>query len=82
MTLEQIERAMIEKAMSHHSGNITHVADALGLKRAALYRRLKKYGHVTCADQPLQVVSGLHPPLAGGCHRLRLERWAVVDDRG
>jgi DNA-binding NtrC family response regulator len=47
MTLEQIERAMIEKAMSHHSGNITHVADALGLTRAALYRRLKKYGHVT-----------------------------------
>jgi DNA-binding NtrC family response regulator len=47
MTLEQIERAMIEKAMSHHGGNITHVADALGLTRAALYRRLKKYGHVT-----------------------------------
>ena len=44
MTLDDIERAMIEKAMRHHEGNISRVADSLGLSRAALYRRLEKYG--------------------------------------
>jgi len=44
MTLEELERAMIDKAMRHHAGNITHVAEALGVTRAALYRRLKKFG--------------------------------------
>ena len=47
MTLDELERAMIDKAMRHHAGNVTHVADALGLTRAALYRRLKKYGLAT-----------------------------------
>lgn len=44
MTLEEIEEAMIRKALKHHSGNISKVADALGMSRAALYRRLEKYG--------------------------------------
>jgi two-component system NtrC family response regulator len=44
MTLDEIERAMIEKAMRHHEGNVSRVAEALGLSRAALYRRLEKYG--------------------------------------
>ena len=44
MTMEEIERAMIVKSMRHHGGNITRVAEALGLSRAALYRRFEKYG--------------------------------------
>jgi two-component system NtrC family response regulator len=44
MTLDEIERAMIEKSMRHYEGNITKVAEALGLSRAALYRRFEKYG--------------------------------------
>lgn len=44
MTLEEVEKAMIERTMAYHGGNITHVAEALGLSRAALYRRFKKYG--------------------------------------
>ncbi len=44
MTLDDIEKAMIVKAMAHHDGNISRVADALGLSRAALYRRFEKYG--------------------------------------
>jgi DNA-binding NtrC family response regulator len=44
MTLDEIERAMIEKAMRHHEGNVSRVAETLGLSRAALYRRLEKYG--------------------------------------
>jgi DNA-binding NtrC family response regulator len=44
MTLEQVERHMIEKVLQQHQGNISRVAKALGLSRAALYRRLEKHG--------------------------------------
>jgi DNA-binding NtrC family response regulator len=44
MTLEQMERAMIEKCVSHYGGNLSRVAEALGLSRPSLYRRLRKYG--------------------------------------
>lgn len=44
MTLDEIERAMIVKSLKHHGGNITKVAESLGLSRAALYRRFEKYG--------------------------------------
>ncbi|MCU1231797.1 MAG: two-component system response regulator [Acidobacteria bacterium] len=44
MTLDQIEQAMIEKCMRHYDANISRAAEALGLSRAALYRRLEKYG--------------------------------------
>jgi two-component system NtrC family response regulator len=43
MTMDEMERAMIAKAMRHHEGNISRVAESLGLSRAALYRRLEKY---------------------------------------
>jgi DNA-binding NtrC family response regulator len=43
MTMDEIERAMIQKALKHHGRNLSRVADALGLSRAALYRRLEKY---------------------------------------
>jgi two-component system NtrC family response regulator len=44
MTLEQVERHMIEAAMSQHQGNISRVAKTLGLSRTALYRRLERHG--------------------------------------
>jgi transcriptional regulator with PAS, ATPase and Fis domain len=44
MTLDEMEKAMIVKAMRQHDNNITKVAEALGLSRAALYRRFEKYG--------------------------------------
>jgi len=44
MTLDEMEKAMIMKAMSTYQNNITKVAEALGLSRAALYRRFEKYG--------------------------------------
>jgi len=44
MTLDEMERAMIEKCLRHYEGNVTRVAEALGLSRPALYRRLEKYG--------------------------------------
>jgi two-component system NtrC family response regulator len=44
MTMDEIERAMIVKSLAHHGGNLSRVAESLGLSRAALYRRLEKYG--------------------------------------
>ena len=44
MTLDEIERQMIVKCMRHYDGNISRAAEALGLSRAALYRRLERHG--------------------------------------
>ncbi|KFN42540.1 sigma-54-dependent transcriptional regulator [Arenimonas oryziterrae] len=50
MTLEQVERHLIEQMLQQHQGNISRVAKALGLSRAALYRRLEKYGLTGVGD--------------------------------
>jgi DNA-binding NtrC family response regulator len=44
MTMDEIEKSMILKCMKHYGGNISKVAEALGLSRPALYRRFEKYG--------------------------------------
>lgn len=44
MTIEEMEKAMIVKAVEHYDGNVSRIAEALGLSRAALYRRFEKYG--------------------------------------
>ena len=44
MTLDEIERQTILQALDFHKGNLSQVAAALGISRAALYRRLEKYG--------------------------------------
>lgn len=44
LTLEEVERVLVEKALARYEHNISHAADALGLSRTALYRRLEKYG--------------------------------------
>ena len=44
MTLEEMERSMVEKAMAQYNNNVSIVAESLGISRAALYRRLEKFG--------------------------------------
>ncbi len=44
MNLEEIERTLVQKAVELHQGNISKAAESLGLTRAALYRRLEKFG--------------------------------------
>jgi len=44
ITLDELEKRMIVKCMQHYEGNVSRVAEALGVSRAALYRRLEKYG--------------------------------------
>ncbi len=42
-TLEEMEKAMIEKSMKHQDGNLSAVATQLGITRQTLYNKLKKY---------------------------------------
>jgi DNA-binding NtrC family response regulator len=44
MSLEEVEAFLIKKALQRHGGSVSRAADALGLSRSALYRRLQRYG--------------------------------------
>jgi len=44
MTLDEAEQDMIRSALDRCAGNIQKTAEMLGLSRAALYRRLEKFG--------------------------------------
>lgn len=44
LTLDELERQTILQSIEHHNNNLSKVASALGISRAALYRRLEKYG--------------------------------------
>jgi len=43
MSLDEVEKILIEKALRRFDGNMSKAADALGLSRGALYRRLEKH---------------------------------------
>lgn len=43
-SLAQSEQAMIEAALKRHAFNVSRAASELGLTRAALYRRMARYG--------------------------------------
>ena len=43
-TLAQSERDMIAGALDRNGFNVSHTAKALGLSRAALYRRMARHG--------------------------------------
>ncbi len=44
MSLDDVERFLIKKALEKNDGNVTEAAKALGLSRSAMYRRLQKHG--------------------------------------
>jgi len=44
MTLDQAERQLIAGALRRHAGNVSDAARALGVSRAALYRRMERHG--------------------------------------
>jgi DNA-binding NtrC family response regulator len=46
LSLEEVEHHLIKKALARYDGNISQAAEALGLSRGALYRRLQKYGEI------------------------------------
>lgn len=43
VSLEEMEKIMIEKAMLNHENNISAVANQLGISRPTLYSKLKRY---------------------------------------
>ncbi|HEX3886766.1 MAG TPA: response regulator [Phenylobacterium sp.] len=44
LNLDDLERRAIERALSLYEGNVSHAAQALGLTRPALYRRMERHG--------------------------------------
>jgi DNA-binding NtrC family response regulator len=44
MSIEDVEALLIRKALVRHDGNVSKAAEALGLSRGALYRRMQRYG--------------------------------------
>ncbi len=44
MSLEDAERALIRSAIKRNGGSVPAAADALGLSRSAMYRRIEKLG--------------------------------------
>jgi transcriptional regulator of acetoin/glycerol metabolism len=44
LSLEGVESILIRKALQRYQGNVSQAAEALGLSRGALYRRMEKYG--------------------------------------
>jgi len=42
--IEEMEENLIRNALKKYQGNISAAADTLGLSRAALYRRMEKFG--------------------------------------
>jgi DNA-binding NtrC family response regulator len=44
MSLEDVESLLIRKALVRYDGNVSRAAEALGLSRGALYRRMQRFG--------------------------------------
>jgi len=44
LPLEDVEKLLIQKALSRYDGNVSRAAQALGLSRSALYRRIASHG--------------------------------------
>ena len=42
--LDAVEKAAIIRALERHKNNVSRAAEALGLTRTSLYRRMEKYG--------------------------------------
>ena len=43
MTLEDMEKALIQEAYMRYDYNISHTSKALGIPRSTLYSKLRKY---------------------------------------
>jgi DNA-binding NtrC family response regulator len=44
MSVEEVESFLIRKALTRFGNNVSQAANALGLSRSALYRRMQRYG--------------------------------------
>jgi transcriptional regulator of acetoin/glycerol metabolism len=44
MSLEEVEKYLIQRTLKRNGGNATRTAEDLGLSRSAFYRRLQRFG--------------------------------------
>ena len=44
MSLEEVEKYLIQRTLKRNGGNATKTAEDLGLSRSAFYRRLQRFG--------------------------------------
>ena len=44
LTLDEAEKLLIQRALTRFAGNVSRAADALGVSRSALYRRIQHFG--------------------------------------
>ena len=44
LSIEEVESILVRKALQRFHGNVSQAAEALGLSRGALYRRMERYG--------------------------------------
>jgi two-component system NtrC family response regulator len=43
-TLAEVEERLVREQLERHGDNLSQAAKSLGISRAALYRRMEKYG--------------------------------------
>jgi transcriptional regulator with PAS, ATPase and Fis domain len=55
---DAIERNVIQRALANHGYSRARAADALGISRVTLYKKMKKYGLMAVPLHPAQVGSG------------------------
>jgi DNA-binding NtrC family response regulator len=51
LPLEEVERLLIHQSLERYRGNVSRTAEALGLSRSALYRRMERYGIKTVTTE-------------------------------
>jgi DNA-binding NtrC family response regulator len=44
LNLSEMEKELVRRAIEQHNGNLTRVAEELGIGRTTLYRKLEEYG--------------------------------------
>lgn len=44
LSMDEVEQLLVKKALARFGGNVSKAAEALGLSRSAMYRRLEKFG--------------------------------------
>ena len=80
MSIDEVEALLIRKVLRRCDGNISQAAEALGLSRAALYRRIEKYGIYEQSSSAQAAALGGSPGVAllPGAGAAGAGRWRAI----